>query len=118
MTFQENLNRICREQGTTLTALVKSMGLSTSKVSRWNNGSLPKQEMLVQLAKELNCSVMDFFADEDDLPTASPINEDEKDILRIYRSLSRRKKHKFMAMAYSFEDKMKSDGNQVEDQDK
>ena len=36
MSFKENINRICKEQGTTLTALVKSMGLSTSKVSRWN----------------------------------------------------------------------------------
>lgn len=53
MTFQENLNRICKEQGTTLTALVKRMGLSTSKVSRWNEGALPKQEMLLRLAKEL-----------------------------------------------------------------
>lgn len=116
MTFQENLNRICKEQGTTLTALVKRMGLSTSKVSRWNEGALPKQEMLLRLAKELNCTVMDFFADEDDLPTAKPDNEDEEDILRIYRSLSRRQKHEFMAMVYDFEDKTELEGDKEETQ--
>ena len=55
MTFKENINRICKEQGTTLTALVKSMGLSTSKVSRWNEGALPKEELMVMLANKLNC---------------------------------------------------------------
>lgn len=64
MTFQENLNRICKERGTTLTGLIKKMGLSTSKVSRWNEGALPKQEMLTRLAEELGCSVADFFADD------------------------------------------------------
>ena len=29
MTFKENINRICKEQGTTLTALVKSMGFGS-----------------------------------------------------------------------------------------
>lgn len=116
VTFQENLNRICKERGTTLTTLVKGMGLSTSKVSRWNEGALPKQEMLLRLAKELDCSVMDFFADEDDLPTAKPDNEDEEDILRIYRSLSRRQKHEFMAMVYNFEDKTELEGDKEETQ--
>ena len=62
MTFQENLNRICKEKGTTLTTLVKGMGLSTSKVSRWKEGALKKQQMLLRLAKEVYWSVMDFFA--------------------------------------------------------
>lgn len=34
-----------------------------------------------------------------------PGNADEEDILRIYRSLSRRNKHEFMAMVYDFESK-------------
>ncbi len=111
MTFQENLNRICKERGTTLTALVKRMGLSTSKVSRWNEGALPKQEMLVRLAEELDCSVMDFFADEEDLVAVQPHDADEEDILRVYRGLSRRNKHEFMAMVYEFENRKELEGD-------
>lgn len=115
MTFQENINRICKERGTTLTGLVKRMGLSTSKVSRWNEGSLPKQDLLVRLAQELDCSVMDFFADEEDLiRTIQPADEDEEDILRIYRSLSRRNKHEFMSMVYEFEGRIELDGDKEE----
>ena len=71
MDFATNLKRICTERGTSPTALLKSMGVATSKVALWNGGSLPKQEMLVRLAKELNCSVMDFFADEDTIHTTT-----------------------------------------------
>lgn len=103
MSFKENLNRICKEHGTTLTALVKSLNLSTSKVSRWNEGALPKEDIMLQLAKALECSVMDFFADEEDLAPVQPMDEDEVDMLRVYRSLSRRAKHEFMSIVYNFD---------------
>ena len=91
--FGKNLKRICNAQGTSPTKVVVELGYSNSKVNMWNNGSLPKAEMLVKLAERLNCSVMDFFKTEDEWkePTqAIPENEDEEDILRVYRSLSRR----------------------------
>lgn len=78
MNFADNLKRICTERGTSHTALLKSMGVATSKVAMWNSGSLPKQEMLIRLAKELDCSVMDFFADDADL-AAQNINKTNAD---------------------------------------
>lgn len=111
MTFAQNINRICKSQGTTLTAVVKSLGLSTSKVSRWNEGSLPKEEVMVILAQTLHCSVMDFFADEEDLEPVATTDEDEADILRVYRSLSRRAKHEFMAMVYDYENREELEGD-------
>lgn len=70
MIFAENLKRICKHRGTTPTAIMKKWGMSTSKVSAWYKGSLPKEEMLVLLAKELKCTVKDFFADEEDIVSA------------------------------------------------
>lgn len=107
MTFSENLNRICQEQGTTVSAILKRMGVSTSKVTLWNNGSLPKQEMLLKLAKELGCSVMDFFADNEDGTSVSDyvvLDEDEKEVIRMFRGLTNKERHKFMAQAYSYEE--------------
>lgn len=106
MTFAENLNRICKSRGITLTAFIKSLGMSTSKVTAINNGSLPKESEMILFAKKLNCSLMDFFVDEDNFETIEqPMNEDEEDILRVYRSLSRRAKHEFMSMVYEFENR-------------
>lgn len=125
MNFADNLKRICTERGTSPTALLKSMGVATSKVAMWNSGSLPKQEMLIRLAKELDCSVMDFFADDADLTAQNinktnadtePKNEDESDILRIFRSLSRRAKHEFMSMVYEFETREELTGDNANDQ--
>lgn len=115
MKFHENLKRICNEKGTTPTALLKRMGVATSKVTMWNNGSLPKEDMLVRLAKELNCSVMDFFADDEDLLPSAPagieLDEDEKELVRIFRTLGRRERHEFMSAAYDFERRAELQGD-------
>lgn len=111
MTFADNLKRICVLRNTNPTALCKELGLSTSKVSAWNKGSLPKQEVMILLAQKLECSVMDFFADEEDIHKIQPVDEDEEDILHIYRSLSRRAKHEFMSMVYKFENREELEGD-------
>lgn len=102
MTFAENFNKICVSRNTNPTALCKELGLSTSKVTAWNKGSLPKQEIMILLAQKLNCSVMDFFADDEELCEKTFENEDEKDIINVYRSLSRQDKHEFMVLVYNF----------------
>lgn len=67
MTFRENLNRICADRGTTPTRMCKNLKISTSKVTAINKGSIPTEEMMLKFANYLNCSVMDFFADENDV---------------------------------------------------
>lgn len=103
MTFAENINRICADRDTTLTAVCKKLNLSTSKVTTWNKGGLPKEKLMIKLAKELDCSIMNFFADEEDFIVVKANNDDEEDILRVYRLLSRKEKHKFMSIVYKFE---------------
>lgn len=100
MIFANNIKRICTERGTTLTAVIKKVKGSSAFVTAINRGSLPKENEMVELAKELNCSIVDFF-DDNHIPKA--IDEDEQDLLMIYRSFPRRVKHEFMAMAYKYE---------------
>lgn len=104
MTFRENINRICKERGTTLSAVTRSMGLSSSKVTAWNNGSLPKEEVLLGLAKELECSVMDFFVDEEDLAQETEVataNDTEQTLINEYRKLSKSQQYKLMSYCYA-----------------
>ena len=119
MQFHENFKRIANDKGTTPTAVLRALGLTCSKVARWNKGSLPNQETLVRLAKYLDCSVMDFFWSEDDDhpvaapadPSKTPTDEDEKDILRVYRMLSRKDRHEFMSIVYDFEKRQEPSGD-------
>lgn len=106
--FKDNINRICTERGTTLTRVVKAVKGSSAFTTAINNGSLPKESEMSEFAKILNCKVSDFFSD-DSAPTCTnlhqtvPMDEDEADILCIYRKLSRKSKHEFMAAVYDFE---------------
>lgn len=109
MDFATNFRRICQEKGTSPTAVCLSLGLSSSKVNLWNNGSLPKQKVMVELAKALDCSVMDFFADDVHTVDAT-LDDDEKDVIRLFRMLSRQQKHEFMSKAYSFEQQLTQSG--------
>lgn len=106
MTFRENINKICKTRGTTLSAVTRSMGLSTSKVTAINNGSIPKEELLVSLAKTLNCSVMDFFRDEveekQSVDQLAVLSDDEQDVIEIFRSMSREDKHIMLARMYEY----------------
>lgn len=108
MDFATNFRRICHEKGTTPTRVCLELGLSSSKVNLWNKGGLPKGEVLVRLAQKLDCSVMDFFADEEDLVTKVEfaLDEDEKDIIRLFRMLDRKQKHEFMSKIYWYEEKL------------
>ena len=109
MDFATNLRRICQEKGTTPTKLCLELGLSTNKVTLWNKGGIPKKDVMVKLAQKLECRVMDFFADEEDLLAPKvenvefALDEDEKDIIRLFRMLDRKQKHEFMTKAYAYE---------------
>lgn len=116
MSFAQNLNRICRENGTTLTHVLKELGFSSSKVTAINHGQIPNNETdLKRIAAALHCSVIDLFMDEEDIFTVDPQNEDELDILNLYRSLDRRRKHEFMALIYDFERRKELEGDNAND---
>lgn len=105
MDFATNFKRICNERGTTPTRVCLELGLSSSKVNLWNKGGIPKGDVMVRLAQKLECTVMDFFADEQDIiaKTEFALDEDEKDIIRLFRMLDRKQKHEFMSKAYAYE---------------
>ena len=116
MNFATNFKRICEERGTSPTRVVLELGLSSNKVARWNKGGLPKADVLLKLAQKLECSVMDFFEDEasttiPEVPmTEFALDEDEKDIIRLFRMLDRKAKHEFMSKIYWYEEKISSQG--------
>ena len=112
MSFWENFERICKERGTTPTAVVKNgLGLSASKVTMWKNGSLPKEDILNELAKVLNCKVSDFFADTpldvkvviDTSGSMRKPDLDEEYVVQLIRSCDFADKHDFMSQCVNFD---------------
>ena len=64
MNFGHNFKRICLDRGTTPTAVLHKLGLSTSKGTMWSNGTIPKVETITRLCDELGCKPYEFFVDD------------------------------------------------------
>jgi transcriptional regulator with XRE-family HTH domain len=55
--FFENFKQICQEKGTSMSAVLQELGLSTSKLTAWKNGSIPKEKYVKQIAEHLEIPV-------------------------------------------------------------
>lgn len=52
--FYENLQELCKENGTSVTVLMKTLGLSTGLPTFWKKGSVPKSDTLQKIADFFN----------------------------------------------------------------
>lgn len=55
--FWERLQTLCNKNGTSATEIMKKLGLSTSKITAWKNGSVPNGKILSELADFFDVSV-------------------------------------------------------------
>lgn len=70
--------KLCKEKGTTPTALSLKLGLSKGNTTSWKNGGNPSVEILTQLSVELNCTT-DYLLGLDDVPNRKGFNFDFKE---------------------------------------
>jgi len=54
--FYERLKNICDNRGITVTYLLKTLNISTSKGTAWKNGSTPNSEVALKIADYFNVS--------------------------------------------------------------
>ena len=79
--FFDNFDQLCASIGTSPTAFTRDvLGLSTSKVTAWKNGSIPKYEILQQIADVFNVSVGDLFDGKNEKNAPSNAESDNKPI--------------------------------------
>lgn len=106
--FYEQLSKICQQNGTTPTGILRKIGLSTSKVTAWKNGSIPKASILQRLADELGVTTDAFFADD-----GPKLTEEEKELLDVFRDLSLSGKRQLLGKAYELRDAQKNTADEV-----
>lgn len=56
--FYERLKELCKQKGTTVTTVVKELGMSTGNISKWKNGNKPKADSVSALAEYLGVSTV------------------------------------------------------------
>lgn len=65
--FYERVKQVCKEKNTTITAVLKKIGVTTASVGNWKKGALPSGPVLRKLSEELNVSV-DYLLELTDNP--------------------------------------------------
>ncbi len=69
--FYERLEELCSKKSITVSSLVKELGLSTSKVTAWKNGTVPKGAILVKIADYFGVP-LDYLMGRTDDPNQKP----------------------------------------------
>lgn len=82
MNFFETLENLCAENNTNVTAVLKTLGYSTSKGTAWRNGSIPTGDILLKIAQYFGVSV-------DYLLGYTPENEENPRLQKLIEFASR-----------------------------
>lgn len=88
--FYDRLRELCKQNSTTVTAMLAELGLSTGSTGNWKKGQLPKGDVLKQIADYLNTSIDYLVYGE----YKCNLTEEEKHLLELYQITPDRAKYK------------------------
>ena len=78
-------DKLCKENGTTATAIALKLGLSKGNTSSWKKGGNPSADILIKIADELNCTVDVLLGRNNPKPA---LNRDEASLIENFKKLS------------------------------
>lgn len=81
--FYEQLDKICKEQQTSVTSVLNAIGASKGNIRNWKNGSVPKYELRLKISNYLGISIDKLLTDEEKAEREKqeiPASEQIKDI--------------------------------------
>lgn len=83
--FFQNLDFLCQQNHTTITAVSQSLGLSKGSVTSWKNGAIPNGETLLKFANYFNVSTDYLLTGKEKY---KDLNSSEEHWLDLYKQLS------------------------------
>ena len=69
--YYDNIDKACKERGTTITQVLREIGKSKSSGSSWKRGSVPSLDVCDGMAKRLGISI-------DELVNGEPFDESQR----------------------------------------
>ena len=96
---------MCKKKGTSPTAVTLNLGLSKGNATSWKNRGNPSVDILIKIAKELECSTDYLLGLEACAPKEAPaaragLDEYQQDLLNTYNALEIYNKDKVRAFAH------------------
>lgn len=95
--FFEQFSKLCASENTTPTKFVTNiLHLSSSKVTAWKNGSIPKYETLNLIATHFNVTVGYLFDDDSKASETINLSENDLEMLEIFHKFNDREQLKLI----------------------
>ena len=105
--FYDRLKTLCKERNTTVTNMLKDLGLSTGSTGNWKKGLLPKGDILAKIADYLDTSIDYIVYGE----YRNDLDIDENRLISAYRSAPEKIRYKLLC---DFEELVKKEVNHSE----
>lgn len=87
--FYDQLTALCKAHNTTPTAFVTDiLGLSSSKITAWKSGSIPKYGILKDIAAHFGVPVSYLFVEKNEVSEKTPLSEHELSLLKAFKELN------------------------------
>ena len=88
--FRKRIKDLRESKSLSMDQLAKALGVTKSRVNMWeNNGTIPRSDVLVQLAQYFNVST-DYLLGNDDMSGVSTTNEKLNSLQRNLGKLNKR----------------------------
>ncbi len=95
--FFEQFNKLCIEENTTPTKFVTDiLHMSSSKVTAWKNGSIPKYEILNLIANHFNTTIGSLFDGAEKTSPIDDLSENELEMLEVFQKFNDREQLKLI----------------------
>ena len=87
MSFWDNFDKLCKSNGTTPSAVTRTLGFSNATATKWKTGSVPTGKTLKKISEHFGVTV-DYLLDNGATGTEEngELTEQELMILHAYRS--------------------------------
>lgn len=83
--FYKQLELLCKQNETSVSAVIQHLGMSKGSITSWKNGVVPKGDSIIKLAEYFNVSIDYLLTGK---ITNDTLQDDELELLSLYRALS------------------------------
>lgn len=89
MNYYENIDNVCKQKGTSISAVLSECGLSKSHGTNWKKGTIPNVDTILKIAEHLNVSTEYLLTGKEYNPDNKIVlSTDEINFLNQYRYLN------------------------------
>lgn len=94
--FYKIFTKLCNDSGSSPTETLKKMGLSTSKLTAWKNGSIPSGTILLLISEFFNVSVDYLLTGKEKNSSTDNLSENEQEMLDVFSKFNDREQIKLI----------------------